>query len=160
MTFPTNNLVIVLTFVESLDLVSVEVRTEDVAHRLQKMGFLKGKDRLKHLLEAAEIDNKLDFSEETNHSGQMPILVPDPRAIACSPRQMVDQLERRFQEELEFDLEILSGEPARQEIPNPPHSWTVYSSSLTGAEGLDRVKSWFAELNAPASKQSAAGSTD
>jgi hypothetical protein len=145
MTLPLNNLRMTFTPMENLNLVAIQVWTDDLDHPLRGMGVLKGKNQLEHLMETVSIDYYLDFSKETNDGGRLPISIPEVRAIACSPKSIVDKLERGFQRASELDLKTLDGEPTEsEEFLKPPKSLTVYSSSVTGAAGLERIRGWFA----------------
>jgi hypothetical protein len=116
-----------------------------LGHPLRGMGVLKGKNQLEHLMETVSIDYYLDFSKETDDGGRLPISIPEVRAIACSPKNIVDKRERGFQRASESDLKTLDGEPAEsEEFLKPSKSLTVYSSSVTGAAGLERIRGWFA----------------
>jgi len=95
-TLPRNNLRMTFTPIENLNRVTIQVWTNDLDHPLRVMGVLKGKNQLELLMETVCIDHYLDFSKETDYGGRLPISIPDIRAIACSPKNIVDKLERGF----------------------------------------------------------------
>ena len=95
------------------------------------------------LMEQTGIDHWMDFSEESRTFG--PVAVA--QAIAATPIEIIDLLERNFQKEDGLDLEILDH---GDEVPPAERSFaarkslTVCSSCVTAAAGIERLREWFA----------------
>lgn len=143
MTIPIENFRAIFIFVDKLSHVEIQVATNQRVHQLHPMGAVSGREQLLDLMEQTGIDRWMDFSEESRTFG--PVAVA--QAIAATPIEIIDLLERNFQKEDGLDLEILDhGDkvPPVERSFAARKSLTVCSSCVTAAAGIERLREWFA----------------
>jgi hypothetical protein len=141
MTIPTTNIRLTFTFTKNLDNIEIQAATNQRVHQLHRMGAVRGREQLEDLMVQTGIDRWIDFSGESGTIGSV------AQAIAATPKEIIDWLERNFQKEDGLELEILDREdkmPRAERSFTAPESLTVCSSHVTAATGVERLREWFA----------------
>lgn len=118
MSIPSDNLRLVLIFVDQLRQVAVQAITNHHGFKLRNMGVVEGKEQLVDFLDRTAIDHYIVFSDNFGAT-----------AFEYTPKQIADGLEKAFQR--------VGGSSAAS------ISLTVCSSSLKSNEGLEHTQAWF-----------------
>jgi hypothetical protein len=141
MTIPNDNLRLFLVSLNELKQVAILAAANDFGPQLSSMGIVKGKQQLESFLVMAGIDHY------TVSYGEPFATTFKSTAFVHSPKQIVRDLERGFQQADELRLKLRKGETLTDEEQSHlrflPKSWSVCSSSVTTNEGIERIRSWF-----------------
>jgi hypothetical protein len=135
---PRRDLRMFLTFLDRLNKVKVVAPRHPAGLELCVMGVVEGRENLLELLETVAVDNYITYSGDLFSN-------PTFTANERSPKLLVQDLEKLFQEADEIPLKILRGEQLTEdeESFNAPISLHVCASTVEGIEGLKRVHDWF-----------------
>jgi hypothetical protein len=141
MTIPKDTLRLFLISLNELKQVAILASASDFGPQLSSMGIVKGKQQLESLLVMAGIDHYIvSYGEPFATTFKS-------TAFEHSPKQIVGELERSFQQAAELRLKLRKGETLTNDEQSLlrflPKSWSIYSSSLTTNEGRERIRSWF-----------------
>lgn len=152
---PDDGLRLVLISLNEVKQVAVLAAAEEFAPQLLSMGVVKGKEQLEALLEMAAVDRYV-------------VTYGEPFATTFrsspfehTPRQIIEGLEKGFREADELLSRQKRGEALSEEeqarLRFVPRSWMVWSSALSSAEGIARVRAWFAEKKSAEATKSKEG---
>jgi hypothetical protein len=141
MTIPNDNLRLFLISLNELKQVAILAAANEFAPQLSSIGIVKGKQQLEAFLVMAGIDRYIvSYGEPFATTFKSTI-------FEHSPKQIVDDLEKGFQQADELRLKLRKGESLTNEEQSHlrflPKSWSVCSSSVSTTEGIDRIRSWF-----------------
>jgi len=141
MTIPNGYLRLFLISLNELKQVAILAAADEFGPQLSSMGIVKGKQQLEAFLVMAGIDRYVVSYGE-------PFVTTFKSTIfEHSPKQIVDDLEKGFQQADELRLKLRNGEELTDEEQShlrfSPKSWSVCSSSVTTTEGVERIRSWF-----------------
>jgi hypothetical protein len=141
MTIPNDYLRLFLIYLNELKQVAILAASADFAPQLSSMGIVKGEQQLESFLVMAGIDRYIvSYGEPFATTFKSTI-------FEHSPKQIVDDLEKGFQQAHELRLKLRSGEALTNEEQSHwrflPKSWSVCSGSDTTTEGIARIRSWF-----------------
>jgi len=141
MSIPNDNLRLFLISLNELKQVAILAAATDFGPHLSSMGIVKGKQQLESFLVMAGIDRYIvSYGEPFATTFKSTV-------FEHSPKQIVDDLEKGFQQAEELRLKLRNGEKPTDEEQSYlrflPKSWSVCSSSVTTTEGIERIRSWF-----------------
>jgi hypothetical protein len=146
MELPEDSLRLVLIALNELKQIAVLGSAERFGPELRSMGVVKGKEELEAFLNMAGVDHYVVTYGE-------PFVTTFRSApFAQAPQQIVAALEKGFREADELRSRLRSGQTVsdeeRSRVRFVPRSWLVWSSTVSSEEGMERVRSWFAEKKA------------
>lgn len=138
-----DSLRLVLIALNELKQVAVLAAAEEFAPELRSIGVIKGKEQLEAFLEMAAVDHYVvTYGEPFATTFR-------PAPIGHSWQQIIAGLEKGFREAQELRSKLKNGEALGDDeqarLRFAPRSWMVWSSTMTSADGLARVRTWFAE---------------
>lgn len=141
MTIPNDNLRLVLISLNELKQVAILAAANQFGPQLFSMGIVNGKEQLETFLEMGGIDRYIvSYGEPFATTFKS-------TAFEHSPKQIANDLEKGFQTGSELRAKMHKGETLTDEQQSQlrylPKSWSVYSSSVTTDEGIERIRSWF-----------------
>ncbi len=141
MTIPNDYLRLFLISLNDLKQVAILAAANDFGPHLSSMGIVKGKQQLESFLAMAGIDRYIvSYGEPFATTFKSTI-------FEHSPKQIVADLEKGFQQAHELRLKLRNGETLTDEEQSHlrflPKSWSVCSGSVATTEGIERIRSWF-----------------
>jgi hypothetical protein len=141
MTILSHGLRLFLVSLDELKQVAILAAATDFGPELSSMGIVKGKQQLESFLVMAGIDHYIvsygePFATTFKSAG-----------FEHSAKQIVADIERGFQQADKLRVRLRKGESLSSEeqtyLRFLPKSWSVYSSSVTTQQGVERIRSWF-----------------
>jgi len=138
-----DSLRLVLIALNELKQVAVLAAAEEFAPELRSLGVVKGREQLETFLETAAVDHYVVTY------GQPFASTFRPAPIRHSWQQIIEDLEKGFREAGELRAKLSKRETLSEDelerLRFAPRSWMVWSSTLSSADGMARVRAWFAE---------------